>query len=499
MSVLSLQSFGNYPSLLITYPPPNQAIIDEISQFKSTLFRNADETSVENGCRQLIKKYTELGDWSSLYYLFCVIRETRECLQERQLTYIQLYAWYGIHPMWATSALTDCVYSYGCWKDIKYLCDYCKKKSSRQDHPFILFAICLLDRQLKEDWKHYELGHPPCEISYAAKWTPRENSKYGWIYTMLCAGYFGYMSGAITVKQNEGALKKSKMSLRKILSTLNKYLDTVELKMCGNHWDYIKPHKVPIHAAFKYHKSFYSHGLEVKPRALPTPSPPDPTHPTHPTKNKPQYPYSNIKSLADRLNADYEMDQDMETQTNNPNPAIKTSKECRQNFNSLVTEFFGASVSENKSLSIIDIPSLTTHDINTAIGLSCVECRGTMVLLQSGKHKFFSFSKSDGSQPQPQPQPFCERVQELSKIIKDTSNLPQSAPTDSSSHLKQICRFMEKCFDETEMNEKERKSIRFFVFSRQPLSNLQEIFKRDIFELRGGVQRPNPQEVIKEN
>jgi hypothetical protein len=130
-----------------------------------------------------------------------------------------------------------------------------------------------------------------------------------------------------------------------------------------------------------------------------------------------------------------------------------------------------------------------------------------MVLLQSGKHKFFSFSKSEGSQLQSQPQPFCERVQELSKIIKDTSNLPQSAPTDSSSHLKQICRFMEKCFDETEMNEKERKSIRFFVFSRQPLSNLQEIFKRDIFELRGvsgmsgmgGVQRPNPQEVIKEN
>ena len=56
MSTLVLQSVGNLPPLMISYPPPNKSTVSEVSMFKSILFRNSDESSVENECRKLIKK-----------------------------------------------------------------------------------------------------------------------------------------------------------------------------------------------------------------------------------------------------------------------------------------------------------------------------------------------------------------------------------------------------------------------------------------------------------
>jgi len=474
MSILSLQSVGNYPSLLISYPPPNNSTIEEVTNFKFLLTRNSDELSVENGCRDLIKKYTEKNDWSSLYFLFCVIRETRECRQERLLTYIQLYVWYEIHPLWATSAFTDCIYSYGCWKDIKYFCEYCRKKSSRMDHPFILFSLCLLDQQLKTDWANYQSGHPPCEISYAAKWTPRENSKYGWFYTMLCASYFDFMRGAVTVNQNEKALNKSKMTLRRILSTLNKYLDTLEIKMCGKHWDYIKPHTIPINSAFKYHQSFCRHGVDVYPRLIKKKN-------KNPSHSNP-YPYSNIKIIADRLINVCEMDKEVDPSPTPINPSIKTSEDYMTNFNRMVQELFGQKTLNY--LSIIDMSTLTSHNINTAIGFTCVNSSGAMIITPSGKNQFFRFSDSTDSSA------FCDKVKELTQIIKHyvISNSSSTAENQSSSlsiYLKKTCLFLEKCFEETKtkMSENERKEIKFVLFSRQPMNILDEICKNEIFEL----------------
>jgi hypothetical protein len=455
MSILSLESVGNYPPLLISYPPPNKSTIDEVSDFKHTLFRNSDETIVENKCRELIKKYTEKSDWESLYFLFCVIRETREYRQERLLTYIQLYVWYEIHPLWATSALTDCIYSYGSWKDIKYFCEYCKNKSLKMDHPFILFSLCILDRQLKEDWKHYQSGYPPCEISYASKWTPREKSKHGWIYTMLCAGYFDYMKGAITIKQNEKALNKSKMTLRKILATLNKYLDTLEIKMSGNYWDYINPHTIPIHSAFKYHKAFFRHGVNVFTKIF--------------QQNKIPYPYSNIKNIADRLNHVLDLDKEIDTSS-------KKTVNYMKHFNNIILDLFGNKT--HNYLSIIDISTLNQYDINTAIGFTCIECSGSMIITPNGKNIFFNFSSSTLKNNS-----FCEKVQELSTFIKPFTFLDKNITENTSIFIKKTCQFMENCFKETDISDNEKIIIKFTLFSRQHINVLNEICKNEIFEL----------------
>jgi hypothetical protein len=436
--------------------PPTEATKIDLSLFKSYLYRGSNPEEVETMCRQLIRKYTSSNDLISLYHLYGVIRETREYILERDLTYIQLYVWYEEHMIWAATALGECVYNYGCWKDIKYLCEYCRKKSGKTDHPFILYAICLLDQRLKEDWSFF-VNNPSqiAYISHAAKWTPREKSKFGWIYTILAVGYYGYLtegiSKVLSVKQKEGALNKSKLQLRKVLSTLNKHLDTVEIKLCKNNWDYIKLVNVPIYATFKYHRAFYRHGLEM---------------PLITIKQKRDYPYSNIKKLADSVNKDCLLDSEVE-EPSNKNPMEKTGKEYRQNFDNLVSNFFSSE--KGKALSIIDVSTLTKEDIHTSIGWTCVECDGAMILTSGGKYHFFSFSSLS----------FCERVQELSKhFIEVTST------TSTPTNLKFVCLFMEKCFKETPMDESDRTRIKFFVFSRHPVTELEDICKKGVFEMK---------------
>lgn len=459
---MSFSPFENpqpLPLLMATMPPPQETIKD-VNAFRSILSRDSPSEQVESYCRQLIKKYTKSADWVSLYYLYGLIRETREQMLERDLTYSMLYSWYEEHPIWGATALVDCVYNYGCWKDIKYLCEYCKKKSGRMDHPFILYAICLLDKQLKDDWALVEKNPPHIsQLSYAAKWTPREKSKYGWIYTMLSAGYFGYLIGAVTLKQNIGALNKSKMKLRKILSTINKHLDTVEIKMCGNYWDYIKPANIPVHATFKYHRAFYRHGVDAQLgfcRIL-------------------NYPYSNIKKLADSVNNDYLLDEEVDTSQSTPTSYKKTSKDYRQNFEKMVSIFFNQE--KGKALSIIDTSTLQKEDMNIAVGWSCVECDGAMILNKNGKYHFVSLQSTT----------LCDRVQELSKKVSEAQTQTQSTTTPNSTpaaNLKSVCLFMEKCFNETDMSETSRDNIKFFVFSRQPSEVLENICNKNIFELK---------------
>jgi hypothetical protein len=444
------------PFVTTTLPPPMSTTTD-LKTFKEFLYRGSNPESVESMCRQLIKKYTSSNDLISLYHLHGVIRETREQMLERDLTYIQLYVWNEEHPIWAVTALADCVYNYGCWKDIKYLCEYCKNKCGRTDHPFILYAICLLDQRLKEDWASLE-GTPPqplC-VSYAAKWTPREKSKYGWIYTILAVGYFGYMTSSLSLKQQEGALNKSKMMLRKILSKLNKHLDTLEIKLCKNYWDYINPAKIPVYASFKYHRSLYRHGIDTLSTA----------------EESRDYPYSNIKKLADSLNKEYQLDEEVEQETQKKNPLVKTSKEYRQNFDELVSNFFKIENGKGKALSIIDVSTLNKEDINTAIGWTAVECDGAMILNPNGKYQFVPFSL----------QTFCERIQELSNKISTSTST--ATTTANAIPLKALCLFMEKCFNETLMDESERTRIKFFVFCRHPMAELEDIRKKVVFDLK---------------
>jgi hypothetical protein len=264
-------------------------------------------------------------------------------------------------------------------------------------------------------------------------------------------GYFGYLSGAVTLEQQTKALSKSKMNLRKILSTLNKHLDTVEIKQCSNNWEDIRD--IPNHAAFKYHRAWVRHSVEVSHRS------PDP-----PAGN---YPYANLKTIADRLNQEYELDKEVI-----PTPMT----EYRDNWNRLVATFFGTS--SGRALSILDIATLTPHDLNQAIGCSCVECDGVVMLNSTGKYQFVAFTSTN----------FCDRLQELTAKMPSSSKKSTSpAPTQQQpplSHLRTVSLFMDRCYRETLMSDSDREKIKIFVFSRVPVKELQTIFPQGLFQLK---------------
>jgi hypothetical protein len=83
-------------------------------------------------------------------------------------------------------------------------------------------------------------------ISYAAKWVPREAKKRSWLFDILVSQYNDpeYKAIRATANQNEAAERKCKMMYRKMISNLNKELDTLEVKQCANEWATIDPAKL---------------------------------------------------------------------------------------------------------------------------------------------------------------------------------------------------------------------------------------------------------------
>lgn len=173
-----------------------------------------------------------------------MIGHTRDIIDgkgEYALAYMQILVWNEMYPELAKFALTTFVqnqnkdkendHPYGSWKDIKYFCNYCKTKGLSMQDPLMQHAFSLLLQQIRVDALS---DHP----SLAAKWTPRAKStQFGWIFDELSVMYFReYIETAKTSVQIDRAINKCKMSFRKLLSTLNVKLDTVQIHQCGKTW-----------------------------------------------------------------------------------------------------------------------------------------------------------------------------------------------------------------------------------------------------------------------
>ena len=170
--------------------------------------------------------------------LYRIIAHTRDIIDgkgEYNLSYMLLDVWHNKHPKLAQFALKLFVTSdkpethpYGSWKDIKYL-------YGKQVNGLTCYAEQLLIEQLKKD----ETSETP---SLAAKWVPREKSKFGELFTNLAIKYFShYLDTAKTDEARKKAIIKAKMDFRRLISSLNKKLDTVQIKQCANKWATIDP------------------------------------------------------------------------------------------------------------------------------------------------------------------------------------------------------------------------------------------------------------------
>jgi hypothetical protein len=136
-------------------------------------------------------------------------------------------------------------------------------------------ALGLLNHQLAVDKRNWDkamddyindstvnrmsLKTRPCGrdiMSFVAKWAPREKSKFGWMFDRLAQQYCAlYLDKDEYIAKNDN-IDKKKRYYRKLVSRLNRELDTVQIKQCSNRWADINPENVSITTMMKQNKAF---------------------------------------------------------------------------------------------------------------------------------------------------------------------------------------------------------------------------------------------------
>jgi len=203
---------------------------------------------LQNGTSQ--DKEVAKGHLSVLYRMIGHTRDVIDGKGEYALSYMMIYVW-NKHFIELSKFALKCFFDlgdktshpYGSWKDIKYFCKYCKSNGENPDLSIIQYAISLVNEQISKDYTNFLENSN--DISLVSKWTPREKSSFGWLYEPLATNYF---SELLQTPKNDVQMKKAvlkcKTEYRKILSQLNRYIDTLQVKQCEQNWSKIDFNKV---------------------------------------------------------------------------------------------------------------------------------------------------------------------------------------------------------------------------------------------------------------
>jgi len=211
----------------------------------------------------LPEKEVARGYLSVLYKMIGHTRDIIDGKGEYHLTYMMIFVWFQFYPKlaeFAVKCMVDLgdksIHQYGSWKDIKYLCDYCYNESDKNiNHPLIQYALQITNEQISKDYASLISNNN--DISLAAKWIPREKSHFGWLYESFATQFFGHiMLTANTEARRQKAVLKCKTEYRKIISAINKQIDTVQIKQCGGIWTDIDFNKTTSITLSKQKKAF---------------------------------------------------------------------------------------------------------------------------------------------------------------------------------------------------------------------------------------------------
>jgi len=231
-----------------------------------------------------LKKWNDDNYLQYLIIIYKMVGQTRDCFcgkGEHDLSYMLLSVLYKYYPILALFALHKFVeplsngqLGYGSWRDIKYFCEYlrCNTRQSIH-HPLIKYCIHLMNNALKRDYDkwnsvldnyfqqiirsssfcYFEKIKKPIareHLTSVSKWIPREYTKFDWFNEMIVIDWFEtykpyILSSHTSVAGYYNSLSKCKLLYRKMVSKLNKALDTTEIKLCSNQLDEIIPKNIP--------------------------------------------------------------------------------------------------------------------------------------------------------------------------------------------------------------------------------------------------------------
>jgi hypothetical protein len=251
----------------------SNSIQEKILQFSFQVTRTSDNgAALKVVLRDLLVRLKHLSTSDSLpdrelakgylSVLYRLIGQTRDIIDgkgEYTLAYMMIYTWYHFYPvlaMFAMRCLVDLgdkkIHQYGSWKDLKYFCQYIRNHGADIQHPLIRYAVQLLNKQLLKDSVAKDV-----DISLAPKWIPREKSSFDWLYEVLACDYYSeFIVTASKPEQREKAVRKCKTQYRKLLSELNRKIDTTQIKQCGKTWSEIDFNKVTSITLSKQKKAF---------------------------------------------------------------------------------------------------------------------------------------------------------------------------------------------------------------------------------------------------
>jgi len=200
------------------------------------------------------------GKWhaSVLYKLMAHTRDIVNGYGERDLAYMQLFEWARINVSLAKHALELFVNSnIGSWKDVKSFFAYMRRvinvRDDRDMHAYMEmtdFMVGMVNARLAADVLAFysdENDDDPANsknsVSLVSKWIPRENKskKYGNLYERLACDYYKMWlpKDKSNITSYDKAVLKCKIHYRKLISFLNRYLDTPQIKMCEQNWSNI--------------------------------------------------------------------------------------------------------------------------------------------------------------------------------------------------------------------------------------------------------------------
>jgi hypothetical protein len=211
--------------------------------------------------RGLIAKEVYLEYMSIMFRLIGQTRDIIDGKGEYTLAYMQLSIWQKHFPELAKFAFkcfvlsdelsdTDSKHPYGSWKDVKHLIKYLDENGTNSNSPLPEYAMQLLNDQLRAD----SVAEVP---SLAAKWTPREKSQHSTLFNRLAKRYYSeYLQSALNEPAIKKATLKAKMDYRKLITSLNRKLDTVQIKQCANMWSDIDPKSQTSITLHKQKKAF---------------------------------------------------------------------------------------------------------------------------------------------------------------------------------------------------------------------------------------------------
>ena len=209
------------------------------------------------------------------YRLIGYVRSIVSGKGDHHFAYLMLFVWYKYYPTLAVYALHRFVVCtegqhavFGSWRDIKYLCEFIKSSSANgQDHSFIDVCCEFVNTQLDSDLQiHHVYALPKHNqtISNVAKWIPRENKQFDWLYHKLVLHWTKknkpFILSSATDRSYLAAISKSSRIYRKKIASLNKTIDTTQIKQCARNRRNIIPQHVSRYTQMKQPNLVFGYG-----------------------------------------------------------------------------------------------------------------------------------------------------------------------------------------------------------------------------------------------